>query len=73
MMGDVENTIDIRQNMHKARARQAVCSDGDTPAPSTSFEFIIYSCNTRWRGISQREGTWLCNPQEQEKPVTASI
>jgi hypothetical protein len=42
--------------MHKAGARQTVCSDGDTPAPSTSREFIIHSSNTRWRGDSQGRG-----------------
>jgi hypothetical protein len=34
-----------------------VCSDEDTPAPSISSEFIIYSGNTRWRGSSG--GGWL--------------
>jgi hypothetical protein len=44
---------DKRPNTHKAGARKAVCSDGDTPATSSSSEFIIYSSNTRWRGDSR--------------------
>jgi hypothetical protein len=55
-MGDAEKKTDRRPNMHKAGARYALCSDGDTPAPSTSREFIIYSSNTRWRGISWGRG-----------------
>jgi hypothetical protein len=45
-----------RPNIHKAGARWAEHSDGDTPTPSTSSLFIIYSSNRRWRGISQGRG-----------------
>jgi hypothetical protein len=55
-MGDAEKTTDRRQNMHKTGAREAGYSDGDAPNPSTSSELIIYSGNTRWRGISQGRG-----------------
>jgi hypothetical protein len=49
----LEKTTDRRPNMHKAGARLAVCSDEDTPTPSTSSEFIIYNHNTWWRGNFQ--------------------
>jgi hypothetical protein len=55
-MGNAEKTTDRRPNMHKAGARYAGHSDGDTPAPSTSSEFIIYSSNRKCRGISPRRG-----------------
>jgi hypothetical protein len=35
--------------MHKAGARWAGCSDGDTPAPSTSSVLTLHNSNTRGR------------------------
>jgi hypothetical protein len=51
-----KKTTDRRSNMHKTGASEAELSDGDTPTPSISSEFIVYRVKTRWRGSSQERG-----------------
>jgi hypothetical protein len=54
-MGDAERTKDRRQNMHKAGARWAGHSDGDTQQPCSLPASLLYTVTNKeeqqfWRG-----------------------